>query len=147
MKPKTLHLRIPYFIVLPTLLLLIILFESETIPTGLLASESSMDFVATTLLELFTLAAIPLALRWMRINAIRQRIQAVRQTDEKTRIHTYTPIAQIRSALLLIPMILNTIGYYLFLSVAFGYMAIIIFLCLPFTYPSQERIIEETTQD
>ena len=42
--------------------------------------------------------------------------------------------------MLCLPMLLNTLFYYMFgFSVAFGYMAIVLFLCLFMIYPSMKR--------
>jgi hypothetical protein len=49
----------------------------------------------------------------------------------------------LRLGLLSVPMILNTLFYYLFMNVAFGYMAIILFLCLFFVVPTMDRCQSE----
>jgi hypothetical protein len=49
----------------------------------------------------------------------------------------------LRLSMLEVPLILNTICYYLFLNTSFGYMAIILLLCLPFVFPSRERCNSE----
>ena len=41
-------------------------------------------------------------------------------------------------------MPLNTVLYYLFMNTTFGYMAIILAICLPFVYPSEARCEAET---
>ena len=51
----------------------------------------------------------------------------------------------IRLSMLCFPMLVNTLFYYLFMNVAFGYMGIILFLCLFFIVPTTDRCIEETT--
>jgi len=45
--------------------------------------------------------------------------------------------------MLLVPMLVNAVLYYLFMNVAFGYMAIILFLACFFVFPSQERSEQE----
>ena len=44
------------------------------------------------------------------------------------------------------PMLINTFMYYQTMAPAFGYMAIILFLCLFFVYPSVGRCEDETTE-
>ena len=43
-----------------------------------------------------------------------------------------------------VPLVANTILYYMSMSVAYGYMAIIGGLCFTFVYPSIGRCINET---
>ena len=45
--------------------------------------------------------------------------------------------------LLLLPLLVNTLLYYMYANVAFGYMAIILVIVLPFVYPSMERCMSE----
>jgi hypothetical protein len=45
----------------------------------------------------------------------------------------------LRLSMLEVPLILNTICYYLFLNTSFGYMAIILLLCMAFVYPTKEK--------
>ena len=49
----------------------------------------------------------------------------------------------VRIDMLLVPMLVNAVLYYLFMNVAFGYMAIILFLACFFVFPSQERCEKE----
>ena len=56
-------------------------------------------------------------------------------------------LGMLRLSLLLIPMQVNTLLYYLYMNPAFGYMAIILLLCLPFVYPSMNRCLDETTEE
>jgi hypothetical protein len=48
-----------------------------------------------------------------------------------------------RLLMLCVPMVLNTVLYYMFMNVAFGYMGIILFLCLFFIVPTRERCMSE----
>ncbi len=41
------------------------------------------------------------------------------------------------------PMLVNAVLYYVFMNVAFGYMAIILFLSTLFIFPTQERCEQE----
>ena len=41
--------------------------------------------------------------------------------------------------MLTVPMVVNTLLYYLFMNVAFGYLAIILALCIFFVFPSMSR--------
>ena len=56
------------------------------------------------------------------------------------------PLGTARLNMLCLPMLINTFMYYQTMAPAFGYMAIILFLCLFFVYPSVGRCEEETTE-
>ena len=48
-------------------------------------------------------------------------------------------LGSLRLAMLTVPMVVNTLLYYLFMNVAFGYLAIILALCIFFVFPSMSR--------
>ena len=45
------------------------------------------------------------------------------------------------------PWLINTFMYYQTMAPTFGYMAIILMLCLFFVYPSMERCVDETSEN
>ena len=91
-----------------------------------------MEFVFLTVMELAVVCLIPLALRLFKFKKIKQQI--VEHGDE-----AHIKWGTIRLDMLLIPMMLNTLFYYLFADNSFGIMAVILFLCLFFVYPSKKR--------
>ena len=103
-------------------LLAVVLFETNTLIGGWWADNRSADFLCTTFLELFSLCAIPVAFR------------LVRPGRSNTARMNYDRRAILRLVLL---------GYYAFMGVPFGYMAIILFLCLLFVVPTQKRYERE----
>ena len=52
-----------------------------------------------------------------------------------------------RLLMLCVPMIVNTVLYYVFMNVAFGYMGIILFLCLFFVMPTMDRCLSEIKEE
>ena len=56
---------------------------------------------------------------------------------------SYDCRAILRLVLLGLPLLLNTFAYYAFMGVPFGYMAIILFLCLLFVAPTRNRYERE----
>ena len=38
-----------------------------------------------------------------------------------------------------VPLLMNTLLYYIFMNTAFGYMALILLICLPFIYPATRK--------
>ena len=53
----------------------------------------------------------------------------------------------LRLLILEVPMVSNTYLYYMYMNATFGYLAIILLLCLPFVFPTQSRCIAETTEE
>ena len=116
---------------------LVVLFETDVLPSGLMATEKQTEFLFTTLMELLTLASVYMALRLFKFEKVHQEL-VTRKADGLRRW------GLIRLAILLLPMPLNTVLYYLFMNTTFGYMAIILAICLPFVYPSEARCEAET---
>ena len=52
----------------------------------------------------------------------------------------------LRLLLLFLPLLADTLLYYIYMNPTFGYLGIILALCLPFVYPSESRCIAETEQ-
>ncbi len=118
-------------------LLLVVLYETELVLPGSMADDANIQFVALSLLELLTIAAVPLALKLFSIKAVRRRLIAGKASS-------LLPWGTFRMALICIPMWLNTFLYYQTLFAAFGYMAIILFLSSFFIVPTLGRCIVET---
>ena len=112
--------------------LLVLLYETNILPVGTFAESKSSEFVLSVIMELLTLLVIPLALKLFKFKRIRTQL-----TTNKAQ--ALLPWGMVRLLLLAIPMILNTILYYLYMNVAFGYLAIILFLCMFFIIPTMDR--------
>lgn len=115
---------------------LVVIFETDTLPCGIMADSKQTEFLLTALMELLTLADIYLALRLFKFDKVHhdlttRQVPALRQWGV------------IRLLLLLVPMLVNTLLYYIYMNTTFGYMAIILALCLPFVYPSEGRCRSE----
>ena len=112
-------------------LIAVVLYESDTLPVGVLSGRGGSDeFVLTMLMELLTLCVIPLALRLFRFKTIAARITS---TAELLRW------GMVRMLMLCLPMVANILLYYIYMNVAFGYMAIILLLSLCFVLPTMAR--------
>jgi len=122
-------------------LVAVVLFESGILEFGYYAGSSQeAEFLLTTMMELLTLAAIPLALRLFKFTRVRGDLIA-RQAPALQKWGV------LRLLMLLVPLLVNTLLYYMYANVAFGYMAIILVIVLPFVYPSLGRCIAETTEE
>lgn len=118
-------------------LLLVVAGETDVVPTGTLTERKSAEFVVLSVMELLTICTIPLALRLFKFNRVKRRL-----TEPKGLCRW----ALIRMLMLACLMIANVLLYYLFMNPAFGYMGIIVFLCMFFIVPTQSRCENEITK-
>lgn len=132
-------LLINFWLALAIVLLMVLFYELEILEPTLLASNVQLVFVLQILMEIVTIAVIPLALKMFSFNFVHRKLierkGAALLSWGTTRLN-----------LLCIPMLINTFLYYQVMSPAFGYMAIILFLCLFFVYPSMGRCVAETEE-
>ena len=133
-------LQITFYSIVVTAILLVLLFENNVFSTGLYADNKPADFLFTTILEVLTICCIPLALRLI-------KDKTMKKYDVPRRMQIYRRKAMLRLLLLGCPLLVNTFLYYLFMNVAFGYMAIILFLCLLFIITTKERQQREARID
>ncbi len=111
---KTTKLKTSYFTLIAIALGMVVCFETDILAEGALFGTShSVEFLVTTFMELLTIATIPLSLRFVR--------------RDKWRI-----------LLIMVPMVVNTLLYYLYMSVPFGYLAIILLIASVFVYPKKK---------
>ena len=119
-------------------LAVVLIYESGVLENGLLAGQDQqVEFIITTMMEILTLACIPLALKLFKVEKVR--------TDLITRKAAgLRHWGVVRLGLLLVPLFADTLLYYMYMNTAFGYLAIILVLCLPFVYPTMNRCLAET---
>ena len=95
-------------------------------------------------MEVVALVCIWLSLRLFTFRRIRQDLV----TRKEVALQKW---GTVRLLMLLLPMLLNTILYYVFMQTTYGYLAIIALLCLPFVYPTMGRCMgdveDETTSE
>ena len=115
-------------------------YECGVILEGGYAGYTTAEFIVATVMELLTIIIIPVALKMMKWGAVRIVIRNEGAAG-------YYRVALRRMWMLLIPMLANTLCYYLFMNVLFAYMAIILAISLVFVYPSENRCIAEADID
>ena len=71
-----------------------------------------------------------MALRLFRFSAVARQL---------TTTYALLRWGTLRLLMLCVPMVANTLLYYLYMNVAFGYMGIILLLCLAFVLPTKAR--------
>lgn len=122
-------------IVLP--LTIVCLYETEVVVPGLFATDKQSEFLMTSLMELMTLGCAFLALRLFKFEKIHQALISGKAVALRN-------WGVIRLVMLLLPLWADTLLYYLYMNTTFGYLGIILVLCLPFVYPSESRCEAET---
>ena len=124
-------LLLNYLFSLGLALLWVVLNENDVFElVGTLHTDANSDFMLTSVMEIITICSIPIALRLFKFGTIRETVR-----KDNSQLHS--------TFLALVPMLVNAVLYYLFMNVAFGYMAIILFLACFFVFPSQERCEQE----
>ena len=121
-------------------LVIVVLFELDMLPTGIMADDKQTDFLLTATMEIVSLGAAFLGLRLFKFKIVSKSL--VEQKEKAMWKWGMT-----RLLILEAPMVINTLLYYIFMNTTFGYLAIILLLCLPFVYPSLNRCLAETTAE
>jgi len=141
MKQTQTILKLQFWTDLTVTAVMAVLFETEVLSTGLLAGLSpNTELVVTTLVELLSLLLIPVSLKMFKFKPVRQDLmQRKEQALRKWGV--------VRLGVLFSVLFVNTLLYYIYMNTAFGYLAIITLLCLPFVYPSRDRCLTETEEE
>ena len=117
-------------------LTIIILYETNVLLEGSLCGDANTEFIAVMLMELVTICALPVALRMFCFRVVRVYI-------ERHGLPGHLRMAMLRLMILTIPMVANVLCYYLFMKVAFAYLAVILAISLVFILPTTERCESE----
>lgn len=134
---KTLMLVYMAFVILS--LAVIVLFESQLLESGILAQDPQSEFLLVALMELLSLGAAFLGLRLFKFKAVHQDLVSRQEPAMKK-------WGLVRILVLEVPMTVDTLLYYIYMNPTFGYLAIILLLCLPFIFPSLNRCLAETSE-
>ena len=129
-----------YVAQLALVLLAVVVFELDLLPTGVMAEDKQSDFVLTALMEIVSLGAAFLGLRLFKFKAVHDSLVS---HPEKA----MWKWGMTRLLILEAPMVVNTLLYYIYMNTTYGYLAIILLLCLPFVFPTESRCIAETTEE
>lgn len=108
------------------------LYELDILPSGVLADRPQDEFLCTIAMELVTIVFIPMALRLFKTKDVDRRL------DEGD-IKTFKTWSIVRILMITVPLLMNTLLYYIFMNTTFGYMALILLICLPFIYPATRK--------
>ena len=121
-------------------LVIIVLFETDVLPAGVKADDKQSEFVLTALMEIVSLGAAFMGLRLFKFKAIHNDLVSRKET-------AMWKWGMTRLLILEAPMVINTLLYYIYMNTTFGYMGIMLLLCLPFVFPSLSRCLAETSEE
>lgn len=119
--------------------LLAVLFETGLLPKAVWQDYASQEVMTLMIMELVTLAMIPLSLYLFKFGHVHADL--LKRKEKALNLW-----GVLRLLMLLVPMIVNTLLYYMFMQTTYGYMAIILLICLPFVYPSLGRCKADTEE-
>ena len=108
------------------------LYELDILPSGMMAGRPQDEFLSTISMELITIVFIPVALRLFKTKDVEKRL-------EEGNIKAFRKWGLLRILIITVPLVLNTLLYYSFMNTTFGYMALILLICLPFIYPASRK--------
>lgn len=127
---KTLRAILLFNIAFPVLFA--VLFELDILPSGTLTGMPETEFLVTIVMELLTIIAVPTALRLFKAKNVEQRLE---EGDEEY----FRKWSIVRIFMITETLLANTLLYYLFMNTTFGYMALILLICIPFIYPVAQK--------
>ena len=117
---------------------IIFVYETSLSQPGNLADNKRIEYICAVGMELIALGSIPLALRLFKFKYISSDLT-------KRREQALLQWGMLRMLMLCVPILSNTLLYYLFLNPTFAYLALIHAICLMFVYPTMDRCVAETT--
>lgn len=129
-----------FIVILVLVLLWVVLNETGILESGSGAVSDQAEFINTTIMEIATLGGAFLGLKMFKFKAIHAELVSQKAP-------ALLKWGLLRLALIELPMLSNTIFYYMYMKPTFAYLAIILLLCLPFVWPSMGRCLAETEED
>ena len=140
MKEVSKQLTFFFVLMIAIALTIVLINECGVVESGALADSKQTEFAAMTVMELTSLAAAFLGLRLFKFKKIHQDLVNRKESAMKQ-------WGLLRLLILEVPMVINTYLYYMYMNATFGYLAIILLLCLPFVFPTLQRCLDETTEE
>ena len=140
MKSISKRLVVIYMSLAAIALAIIILYETNILEAGVMEEQKQSEFILTALMELISLGAAFLGLRLFKFKAVLQELVNLKET-------AMWKWGVIRLLILEVPMVVDTLLYYIYMNTTFGYLAVMLLLCLPFVFPSVIRCLAETSEE
>ena len=139
MKKVSKQLMVMFMAQVALVLVIVVLFELDLLPVGVMAGDAQSEFVLTALMEVGSLGAAFLGLRLFKFQTVHKDLVA----REERAMWKW---GMARLLILQAPMVVDTLLYYIYMNATFGYLAIILLLCLPFVFPTESRCLAETSE-
>lgn len=130
------RLRIEYLAFVFLAVLLVVLQETHVLAEGVLVGNATAVYVAECAGILLTIAFIPLALKGFHKALLRMSVME----DEAARRRSYLKWNEIRLAMFVVIVLLNTSVYYATLDNMCGYCAIMGLIASFFCWPTKEGV-------
>lgn len=121
-------------------LAIVTLYECDVLTAANYNGHGVSEYHTVMIMELLTICLIPFSLRLFKFKHVRRQLTS----NAASALRKW---GAIRLFMIALPMIINTILYYQFMNVAFGYLAIICLLSLAFIYPSKAKCDQETNKN
>lgn len=121
-------------------LAIVTLYECDLLTAANYNGHGVSEYHTVMIMELLTICLIPFSLRLFKFKHVRCQLAS----NAASSLRKW---GAIRLFMIALPMIFNTILYYQFMNVAFGYLAIICLLSLAFIYPSKAKCDQETNRN
>ncbi len=133
-------LKVYFYAPIMLALLLVVLYETDMILPGSIRMDANLNFLVLSLMEILTLAVIPAALYLFKTKKVHEQLVL-------NPVSSMRRYGILRLLMLGVPLVANTDLYYMSMNTAYGYMAIVLLIVMPFVYPSKSRCEEETGKD
>ena len=133
-------LKVYFYAPIVLALLLVVLYETDMILPGSIRMDGNLNFLVLSLMEILTLAVIPAALYLFKTKKVHEQLVL-------NPVSSMRRYGILRLLMLGVPLVANTDLYYMSMNTAYGYMAIVLLIVMPFVYPSKSRCEEETGKD
>ena len=140
MKIISKHLTLIYMFWVLLTLVVVVLYETDILETGIMAGDNQSEFILTALMELVSLGAAFLGLRLFKLKTVSNDLINLQEP-------AMMKWGTVRLLILEVPMLADTLLYYIYMNTTFGYLAIMLLLCLPFVFPSLNRCLAETSEE
>ena len=140
MKSISKRLVVIYMSLAAIALAIIILYETDILEAGVMEEQKQLEFILTAMMELISLGAAFMGLRLFKFKTVHNDL-VNRQEPAMWKWGV------IRLLILEVPMVIDTLLYYIYMNTTFGYLAVMLLLCLPFVFPSVNRCLAETSEE
>lgn len=133
------YLMLNFVLMIALCLLIVVFYECEILVSSDLSNNTQLVFFLQIVMEFASIIVIPVALKLFAFKPVRRRLLETKGT-------ALLRWGIVRIQLLCVPMLVDTLLYYQTMWAGFGYLGIILLLCLFFVYPSMGRCIDETSE-